>query len=160
MPCTLQNFTFRINGQSGDALDSGDDLEVSDFKISLARPSDSVIVSGGGYIAEPKEGGFPEFRVTFRIPRKNTVAKTLYTAITNGTLQKAEAIYGGSSASRELKFSFPQLFVESVVIPFEEVVYADVTLRVQKASAAPTGMTGITMPTAAWQCGTASAVIS
>lgn len=158
-PFTMQNFTFRLNAQSGDALDSSDDADVANFEINLARPMNGEPVSGGDAIAQPTEGAFPEFRISFRFPQKTAVVKALEAAITAGTKYKAEATYSGSSASRELKFSFPQLFIESVSVPKDEVLPAEVVMRVQKAASAPTGMTGITMPTAAWKNGIASAIL-
>ena len=159
LPYNLSNCTFRINAQSGDALDSGDDLEVADLKLMFARASDSVVTSGAGTIVEPKEEAYPTFSMTFRIPRKNTFTKTLTAALAADTLMKGEVIFGGSSASRELKIQMPQLFVERVDIPFDNVIAANVTLRMQKAAAAPTGMTGVTVPTALWKCGVSGALV-
>ena len=157
---TLQNFEFRLNTQSGDALDSDDEAVVANFEINFGRPLNGEPVSGGDAIAQPTEGAYPEFRVSFRLPQKNALAKALESAVSAGTKYKGEAIYSGSSSSREIKVSMPQLFVESVTVPKDEVMPAEVVLRMQKAAAAPTGMDGITMPTITQKNGIATSVLA
>lgn len=139
-PFKFKNLTFRINAESGDALDADDAVAVTDLKITLTRGSDSVITSGGGEIIQPKEGMYPEWKLTFSIPRKSTTAETLFAAFVAETTQKADIVITGSSANDELSFFFPRLKLESCDTDFSDVIKCDVSCRVQKASAAPTGM--------------------
>lgn len=155
----LRNATFRINAQSGDALDSGDDLEISDVKLTMSRPMDQVYVTNLGHIAEPKGGEYPEFKLEFTIPRKNATAKTLYTAWAAETLQKATLTIAGSSASRELSIILPQLKLESVDFPFEDIIPCKVVARIQKASSNPSGMSS-TYPQFTWKTAIAASTLS
>lgn len=154
----LQNTTVRINAQSDGALDSADEIEVSDLKITLSRPSDSVIVSGSGAILEPKEGEYPEFTVEFTLPRKIAASKTLYDAFVADTLQKMDIVITGSTANFELKLEFPQVFMEEVSNIFDNIVRTEVKCRIQKATSAPTGM-AFTMPTVTWLCEQADSLL-
>lgn len=155
---TMDDTVFRINAQAGDALDADDAVEVADLVVTFGRESDTVLVTGGDAIVEPKDGAYPTCMMTFRIPRKNAMSKTLYTGMGAGTMFKGDITISGSSASRELLEQFPQLQVESCSNPDNDVIYTEVTLRGQKASAAPTGMTA-TKPTVAWKCGVSGALV-
>lgn len=158
-PLTLKNTTFRINAASGAALQVSDALGVIDPRITFTRSQEANVVCGADAIAEPKEGAYPEVKITFKIPHKNAMSKTLFAAMVAGTYLKADMITTGSAAGRSLTRSFPQLQVESCTNPDAEVIATEVTLRAQNAAAAPTGMTGITVPTYAWSCGIASALV-
>jgi len=150
---------FRINAQSGGALGAGDVLVVSDLKVTPARAMDTVIVTGSDAIIQPKEGAYPTFMISFTIPRKNAMSKTLHAAMLAGTRMKADLTITGSSASRTQVLSLPQIQVESCVNPDADVVANQVVLRAQMAAAAPTGMTGITVPRLVWTCGVSGALV-
>lgn len=158
-PFKLSGVTLRVNGQSGDALDSGDDLTVTDLEADFQRPADGVVVNGGTSISKPTEGGYPEFKVSFRIPAKDATAVALYAAYIAGTRQKATLTLAGTAADHELAFSLPQITLDSVENPHEDVISTRVTGRIQRALTAPTGMTGITYPTAAWKHATTATVL-
>jgi hypothetical protein len=157
-PFKFKNLTFRINAESGDALDADDAVAVSDLKVTMVRGSDSVITSGGGTIIQPKEGSFPEFKLEFTIPRKSTTAETLYAAFLAETTQKADIIISGSSANDSLSFFFPRLKIEACDTPFEDVIAVNVVCRVQKASANPNGMDNA-VPYATWKTATSSSLL-
>jgi len=151
VPFRFENLVFRINAQSGDALDSDDAVEISDFRIRIQRSTDGVHVAGSDSIIQPKEGGYPEVTIEFKLPRKATESATFWTAREAGTLQKADLVFSGSSADRELKIELPQLKIQSVSNPHDEIISTRVECRAQKAAAAPTGMTGILVPTFTWK---------
>lgn len=155
----LRNATFRINAQGGDALDSGDNLDVSDIKLTFSRPMDEVYVTNLGYIAEPKGGDYPEFKLEFSIPRKNAASKTLYTAWAAETLQKATLTIAGTSSDRELSIILPQLKLESVDFPFEDIIPCRVVARIQKAASNPTGMSS-TYPQFTWKTAISASTLS
>jgi len=158
-PFLLSGVTLRMNTQSGDALDSGDDLTITDLEVNLQRPVTTTVVNGATAISQPKEGGYPEFSISFRIPAKDSLAVALYAAYIAGTRQKATLTLAGTAADHELAFSFPQITLDLVENPHDDVISTRVTGRIQRALTAPTGMTGITYPTAAWKHVTAATVL-
>lgn len=157
-PFKFKNLTFRINAESGGALQSSDAVAVTDLKITMTRGSDSIITSGGGTIIQPKEGDYPEWKVEFTIPRKSTTAETLFTAFTGETTQKADIVITGSSANDELAFYFPRLKIETADSNFEDVIKVSVVARAQKAASAPTGMS-YAVPYATMKTSTAASVL-
>lgn len=155
----LSSTVFRINAQSGDALDSDDALEVADLVIRPERATDTVIVAGADAIAQPKEGAYPSFMVSFTIPRKNAMSKTLHAAMLAGTRMKADLTITGTTANRKLVLTLPQLQIETCTNPDADVIATNVTMRAQKAGSAPTGMTGITVPRVVWTCGVSADLV-
>jgi hypothetical protein len=146
----FKNTTLRMNAQAGAGLASPtDDIAVTDLSIKFERPGDEVIVTGGSNIEQPVEGPFPPFMVEFTIPHKNAAGVTLWTAWEAQTLQKMDIVITGSSGDRSLTFQFPQIKLESVTDPFDEIIPVNVVCRQQVASAPPTGMS-VTAPTAIW----------
>lgn len=157
-PFKFKNLTFRINAESAGALGSSDAVAVSDLKVTMTRGSDSVITSGGGTIIQPKEGDFPEWKLEFTVPRKSTIAETLFAAFVAETTQKADIIITGTTANDELAFYFPRLKIESADSAFEDVIKMSIVCRVQKSASAPTGMAQ-TVPYATMKCAIATTVL-
>lgn len=159
LPFLFKNLVMRINDQSGAGLAVGDAIEISDFKISIARPSKGDIVTGATTISAPNEGEFPTFLLEFKIPAKTADSVSLYTDYRAGTLKKLDMTFSGSGATRELLLDAPQVKLESVSNPHDDVISTTVMARLQKASAAPTGMTA-TVPTFAWQNDESASVLA
>jgi hypothetical protein len=148
----FSSLVLRMNAQGGAALASGDEITITDFRLKMTRPSDQVVPAGDSAIIQPKQGGFPEFELEFTIPRRDTSSETIYDAFKAETLQKADMVFSGSSASRELKIELPQVKIVSCESPRDEVITCKVSAQLQKASSTPTGMTtGILAPTAIWK---------
>jgi hypothetical protein len=137
-PFKFKNLTFRINAESAGALSAGDAVAVSDLKVTMTRGSDSVITSGGGTIIQPKED-WPEWKVEATIPRKSTIAETMFAAFVAETTQKADIVITGSTANDELAFYFPRLKIEKADSDFGDVIKMSLSFRVQKAASTPTG---------------------
>lgn len=143
-PYLFKNLTMRINAQSDGALASPtDDLAITHFKIDMPRPSESSIESGSGNWNEPVQGEFPEWRLTFKIDKKNALAKTLHTAFLAGTLQKADLVFTGTTTNRTMTFEFPAMKIEKSNFERSTKVGVEFTCLLQRATSAPTGMTGI-----------------
>lgn len=151
VPYRFENMVLWINAQSGDALDSDDAVEISDFRIRIQRSTDAVHVAGSDSIIQPKEGAYPEVIFEFTLPRKATESATFWSAREAGTLQKAEIYLTASVAEHGFNVFFPQLKIQSVSNPHDEIISTRVECRAQKASAAPTGMDGILVPTFEWK---------
>ena len=146
----LRNTKLRINAQGGDALDADDEATLVDFKISKNRDSDSVVPAGSDYILQSKQGKFPKLTLTFAIPRIDALAETLYDAYLAETLQKADLIFSGSIADRELKLEYSQVKITKADNPHDEILACNIECDIEIASAAPTGMTNL-MPAAIWK---------
>lgn len=146
----FKNLVLRINDQSGAALSGTDAIDISDFSITGSRPSDEVFVTGATTIAFPQEGEFPSLMLEFKIPHKSAVSNQLYTDWINKTLKKIDMTFSGSGATRELLANWPQAKIEYITNPHDNVISTTVRLRLQKASAPPTGMT-TNVPEFVWQ---------
>jgi hypothetical protein len=157
-PFKFKNLTFRINAEAAGALGSSDAVAVSDLKVTMTRGSDSVITSGGGTIIQPKEGDFPEWKIEATIPRKSTVAETMFAAFVAETTQKCDIVITGSTANDELAFYFPRLKIEKADSDFGDVIKMSLSFRVQKAASTPTGMAQA-VPYATMKTSTATTVL-
>lgn len=142
-PYEMENVVFRINDQGDIALAAGDEMELTNFNITLPRPATSIRASGNLYWSQPKQGGFPEPMVSIELESKTTAAKDLYADYKAQTMKKLDFTFTGTSANREFIFEAPAAKIESALYAPEEVVTASFTFRLQKATSAPTGMTGI-----------------
>lgn len=141
----FRNTSLKMNAQAGADVAAETDLGITDLTLKITRPSDEVYVTGSTNIAQPKEGPFPEAMIEFTIPHKNSDSQTLYTAWAAQTLQKCQIIITGS-ANRSITISMPQVKLQEVTNPWDDVISTKVIGRLQTASTAPTGMTGITVP--------------
>lgn len=139
-PFSMHGTTLWINTQSGGALSGSDAASVIDLQLEMPRPSDAVHVTGSSYIIQPKQGAVPERKLTFKIPHKDAMAKTLYTAYLAKTAQKALITCSGTSANRELKLFEPIGWITKCSNPDNDVIATEVELLLGKATAAPTGM--------------------
>jgi hypothetical protein len=74
---------------------------------------------------------------------KTAAAKALYTDYISQTMKKLDLTFTGTSANREFIFEAPAAKIESALYEPAEVINAKFTFRLQKATSAPTGMTGV-----------------
>ena len=155
----LRNTVLRINAQSGAALDADDKVTLVDFKITKNRDSDSVIPAGSDYILQPKQGKFPKLTLTFSIPRIDTAAETLYDAYLAETLQKADIVFSGSNADRELKLEYSQVKITKADNPHDEILACNIECELEVASIAPDGMANL-MPAAIWKTDVATSPLA
>ena len=106
---------------------------------------------GEPVIVEPRENGKPKVKLTLEFSRMDAVNEAYFAAWTAGTEKKARPHDHRPASSRApttyyIKFQFPRLIIEDVEYADSEIIPAKVELRAVPADAAPTGMTGLTLP--------------
>jgi len=142
---------FRMNAQSGDALDDDDKVKVKDFTIELERGGMAQhYESENRAIIEPLEEGKPKVKVTLNFNRMDDTNKLYFADWKAETEKKMDIVFTGAviedAYSYYHKFQFPRLKIEDVDFPDDNIIPASITLRGLLADSAPTGMTGITNP--------------
>ena len=149
---------FRINAQSGDALDSGDTIYPSSFELTAKRKMSGVydgqytFVSGSNIqdlIDEPQNDGLPDISLKLTFPRHTS--STYLTILQGDTRQKMDITFTGALIVdpyyRQFKLELPHLQLKNDD-PADAQGRIDEPLEfaVHGASSAPNGMTGITDP--------------
>jgi hypothetical protein len=141
---------FRMNAQSGADFAAGDVIKPKGFTLEATRTFDSEHTSGSKTIVEPLETGKVNVKLTMDFPRMDATNAAYFAAWIAATEQKADLTFTGpliaTTYYRYLKFQLPRLIVEDVEYADSNVVPAKIALRSVLADAAPTGMTGITLP--------------
>ena len=146
------NATWKINDESGDALDDDDKIYPSSFELSFTRPMDPDWVAGATGMAEPSPTGFPEALLTLNFPRYDDDNHGFFTDWDAFTRKKMEIYFKGalieSTYYYELKISMPNLKATDVKAPMTgpSKIPLSVSFRLLGTDTAPTGMTGITKP--------------
>lgn len=147
----FQDGVFRINAQSGDELDSGDNLTLSDFEINLERSMDALQVLGGDYIAQPAESAFLG-TLKIKLPHETGTAATWFANFLAQTAQKASLTFtgpteAGTGYNYSWMIAFPRLMPKVAPgVKLEDIISGEIEFLILEASAAPTGMTGHTRP--------------
>lgn len=141
---------FRINAQGGSDFGAGDVVAPSAFTLDIERKFDSVHAAGSANIIEPRENDKPTVRLVMEFPRMDATNEAWLAALKAKTEYKADititgAIISGAYAY-QLKFQFPRLLLEDFDVPESGLLGVKATFRAVVASAAPTGMTGLTKP--------------
>lgn len=146
---------FRINAQSGGALSSSDAISFTEgFEFTFTRPQDQSYGFGSDAILEPADNEFPDPTVTVTFARMNTVtANSFRAAFRAGTAYKADltftgATYINSTDRKSVLFQFPYVELQDFETPTAGAaqVKPKATFKLKLPSAAPTGMSGVTMP--------------
>ncbi len=151
------NSYFRMNAQSGSGLSGTDNKQVEELEFNFSRPVEPQWVSRGSnspYIIEPKELGQLQATLRVRFGEINETSQNILDMWLNKTAQKAEIFYDGlqigSGVNTSHKWQFPSLVAKT---PFPggygwgsnaQLMKPEITFECMKASAAPTGMTGVT----------------
>ena len=148
---------FRMNAQSGAGLAGGDAIYPSSFELTAKRKMSGIysgsLTTGGttprDIIEEPVADGMPE--VTLKLQFPTHTAKTRLTELQSDSRKKMDITFtGGLIAStyyRTFKLEFPNLQMKSVdVVDEAGIIKEPVEFVCHAASAAPTGMTGVTKP--------------
>lgn len=151
------NHYFRMNAASGDALDSGDNLEILNYEFNITRELDRDFTLRGAntrYTKEPGQLTRSTGTLTVQLHEINSAVIDLLALWQNGTKQKAEIFFDGSQinagVNRSFKFQFPKLEAIGTLptgfdLPNNNTrMRPQITFRVLRASAAPSGMTGVT----------------
>lgn len=145
--------TLRMNLQSAGSLTASDAVQYETIKLSWRRPQDFAHVGGSDSIIEPADTGTPTFTLEITHPRMTTTsANSLYGGLRDATVFKADLTAQGSyiNSTDQYKalYQMPHLQLrdfETPVVGLNQVKPKSV-YDLRLASAAPTGMSGITRP--------------
>lgn len=146
---------FRLNNQSAGALGATDEITIArEFVFAYSRPvATDDFVLNQDYIIEPDDDGFAEMSLEITYARMNTVsANSLVTAFPNGASFKGDIFVQGpfinSTTRMSMLIEMPNLQVYGWRgnVTGQSQVRPVCTFRLKSASAAPTGMTGLTLP--------------
>lgn len=148
---------FRMNNQSAGALGSGDVIAPSAFELSAKRKMEGVYgqykTSFAGnaqdVIDEPTNAGQPEVKLKLTFPRHTAV--TRLDDLGNDVRKKMDITFTGGiiegAINRSIKLQMPHLMMTSVDVQDEKgIIQEPAEFLCLPASAAPTGMTGVTDP--------------
>jgi hypothetical protein len=143
---------FRMNDQSGIALASpAADIYPKSFELSFKRKLAGVYGAGGSFdiIDEPTNDGTPEVSLKLDFPRH--VSAAYQDAWITGTAKKLDMVFTGaliqSTYYRKWTFEFPNLKIKKASAPTKAGMLDEtVEFDCLGCSAAPTGMTGLTLP--------------
>lgn len=152
------NVTMHINDQSGDTLGAGALVYASEFEFSVDRKFEAEYLTSGTLYetGEPPAKGFTEsiLNVTFPYEQDNYTFANSHADHIAGTGKKLDIIVTGDATGNGNNFTL------TIQIPRAKVEETNSTpargnvdvphilkLAAEQASAAPTGMTGITRPT-------------
>lgn len=145
--------TFRMNKQSGGALASTDAIPCETVDFAFERPQDRTFGTSQDYIVEPGDNEFPMPTLKLGFPRMNTIsANSLYAALRANDAFKADWICLGAfiNSTDQLKrmYQFPYVELQDFQTPVAGAAQVKpmASFVLKKVSAAPTGMSGVTMP--------------
>jgi len=140
----FQHGVVRMNAQSGDALDSGDIIEVSDFSLEFERAVDAQHILGGSYIAQPKEASF-SIKVKLTLPYATSTNVAYLDLFKDMTAQKMDIVFTGGVADTGYNYSFSFFFprlklVAPPDVKLEDIIKNGLEFVAEEAASAPTGM--------------------
>jgi hypothetical protein len=142
----------RINDQSAGALAAGDNHPISTFEMNFARPqTGDNVLDGNAFITEPVGDDFATGDLAITFPVYEDKADVLLDSYEADTVKKIELFAQGrviEAAERyRITIQFPQAQVvgrPEIGIPGGGKIPITIRFRLTKATAAPTGMTGMT----------------
>jgi hypothetical protein len=151
-----KNGTLRMNAQSAGSLVAGDAfsaiLREMTFTYTRSLVDDDTVFSQD-YIISPDDNDFPDLTLDLKFARMSSAcANSLAIGLQAVTAFKADldflGTYINSTTRREWKMEMPCLQLVSYKAPFSghQQVRPEASLALRQASAAPTGMAGITNP--------------
>jgi hypothetical protein len=145
--------TFRSTRRAAARSGSTDAIKVENLRVRLRAAAGRTFGTGQDYIVEPGDNEFPMPSVKVTFPRMNTVsANSLYAALRGGTAFKGDWVTLGafinSTDQWTRKYQFPYMELQDFQTPIGRrgAGQAVATFVLKKPSAAPTGMSGVTMP--------------
>uniref|UniRef100_A0A6M3K552 Tail protein n=1 Tax=viral metagenome TaxID=1070528 RepID=A0A6M3K552_9ZZZZ len=141
---------FRINSQSGAAIDDDDIIYPNKFEFVFKRKLSMDHVAGSDVIQEPLDDGNPEINLKIGFPKYT--ADTYLDALVDETYQKMDIKFTGALISGAyyygLNFYFPNLKcinAEAAVDGAGKIIHP-LEFDCLGCDAAPTGMTSLTVP--------------
>lgn len=145
----MQDMVFRINANSGDALDSDDELKLSSFTLSI-KPAKSVDVftNGSQYRHESEPNGHWEITFEGTLVKQND--DVWDDRFANNTLVKCDMVVSGPNIGTDdygFQFEIPRAEITkyTAVASSPERVIPEIGFKVLTSNA-PTGMAAITSP--------------
>ena len=150
----LDDAVIRVNAQSGGALGSSDELDVSSLRVRFSQPLDTRHVAGQTTIIEPEENAFPEFEVELEGGRYSSTWNAFHAGHRGTTAYKMDITFTGAAigtlaTTYGVLFQFPNMVLQPVSFPVSGgagQVIPTATWKALSTTAAPTGMTGVTAP--------------
>lgn len=141
---------FRMNDQTGTALQTSDAIGVKGFMLEIERKMDSERTNQAASIIEPRENDKPTVKLTLDFARMDDANAAYFATWIAETEKKMDLTFTGAVIAgtyyRYLKFEFPRLKIEDVDYPDGNIIPAKMVLRGLVAASAPAGMTAITNP--------------
>jgi hypothetical protein len=151
------NHYFRINSQGGSGLASGDAVTAIGWTMSLTRPHKPLFGLRGAstqYTLEPRQSDPLDGTFKLDFTEVDDATLDMMGQWTNATKLKAEIFYDGSQiaagVNRSFKWQMPYVQPTGAIPTGHDwannnsLMQPSYTLRMLKATAAPTGMTGVT----------------
>jgi len=136
---------FRMNDQTGAALDSTYVIKPKSFTLEPDRKMDSEHAAGSATIVEPRENGKPSVKLTMEFPRIDAVNELYFADWIAKTEKKLDLTITGpviaGTHAYLLKYELPRLTIEDVEYADSNIIPAKIVMRSVVADSAPTGMT-------------------
>jgi hypothetical protein len=154
--CGGSSLYCRKNTEAGGALSSSDDLEILSWEFKLSRPLDPSHPFRGAntqYPTQPTQLQAYDATLTLTFDHIDDADHDPRKDRDDQTAQKCEIFFDGAvigaGENRSYKFQFPSM--KAIDSPGygpqrDQRLAPSVTYRLFKAAAAPTGMTGVTVP--------------
>jgi len=141
----LSQAVFRMNDQTGDALDSDDTINPKTFNLEYERPMENEHVASSATIPEPRGNGKPKCKLSMEFRRVDAVNELYFADWDAATEKKLDLNITGpviiGTHAYLLQFVLPRLILEKVDMPDGEVIPIKIDARAVVAESAPTGMT-------------------
>lgn len=136
---------MRLNGQNGIALAAGDKITPKTFTLDFTRNMKGEYGLGTfNNIDEPTNDGPPTVTLSLEFPRYT--ADTYFMDWDANNKKKMDMTFTGAGG-RSCKLEFPNLKIQEVDLPLAAgILKHPVKFDCLGATAAPTGMTGVTKP--------------
>jgi len=140
----FQEGVLRMNTQAGDALDSGDNVDVSDFNPEFDRTMDAKHIMGGAAISQPVEGNF-NIGLKLRFPQADAARVAYLASFIAITAMKLSATFTGrviaGTHTYGLSLYYPRLkFTGPPDVKLADIMDAGSAFIAEEAAAAPSGM--------------------
>lgn len=149
----MRHATFLMGDADGAALDSGDEIAPSRFRITFRRDQVGDHLAGGAdLIAEPTPGGFPSATLELDFP--TYTSDTFITDLGQDTRKKVSISFTGqeieSGHDYAMTLLMPHVAITNAAAAVDGAgkIAHPITCSLLGAAVAPTGMTGITAPLA------------
>jgi hypothetical protein len=153
------NHYLRVNTQSGSALGSGDAYQFTDYQITANRPHQTRFGSRGAstqFTLEPLQLGPTSLQLKLKYSATDSGTIDIWNYWANKTALKAEYFVDGSAigtgVNTSLKWQFPFVQAKGKAPTGHDfpnnnsLLQPELEFELLQASAAPAGMTGVTLP--------------